>query len=307
MTSDAHFEQRGHHHMASDLPRHWIVLPQSVRRAALAQPLLRPLFPTHVGFFPRAVHHRIRRDEGLEQTIVKYCVRGKGWCELDGRRFEINPGDVMVVPRRQSHAYGSDVKRPWTVHWFHAGGENLDGLMRELGVDRTRPVVHLGSDAQLISLFEELRQVLEVDYSPPRLLYAAQLLAHLVGRMIWMSRHNEREIPEAEQRVLMSLDHIKAHLEKPPELTALASLAKLSPSHYSAVFRRLTGYAPKNYATRLRIHRAAQLLGTTNHSVKTVAGMLGYLDPLYFSRLFRLINGTSPTEYRQSRSRLRRN
>ena len=297
------FERRGHHHLASDLPRHWIVLPESVHAHALAQPLLRGLFPTHVGFFPRASRHRIRRPSGVQQTIVQYCVRGRGFCELGGSRFDVGAGDVMVVPRREPHAYGSDPARPWTVHWFHAAGNHLDLLMGELGASSSRPVIHLGIDARLVALFEDLRQVLEIDYSPPRLLYAAQLLAHLVGRMIWLRRQNASETQEAEQRVLQSVEHIKAHLDAPFELAALASLSKLSPSHYSALFRRLTGFSPKNYATRLRIHRAAQMLGTTNHSVKAVAAMLGYGDALYFSRLFRRINGTTPSAYRQSRSR----
>jgi AraC-like DNA-binding protein len=297
------FEQRGYHHRASDLPRHWIVLPNSVRTQALGQPLLRGLFPTHVGFFPRASRHRVQRPSGVEQTIVQYCVRGRGFCELLDNRFDVGAGDVMVVPRREPHAYGSDPARPWTVHWFHAAGDNLELLLGELGASRSRPVIHLGNDARLVALFEELRQLLEIDYSPPRLFYAAQLLAHLVGRMIWLRRQNARETQEAEQRVLQSVEHIKEHLDAPFELAALASLSKLSPSHYSALFRRLTGFSPKNYATRLRIHRAAQMLGTTNHSVKTVAAMLGYGDALYFSRLFRRINGTTPSAYRQSRSR----
>jgi transcriptional regulator GlxA family with amidase domain len=49
------------------------------------------------------------------------------------------------------------------------------------------------------------------------------------------------------------------------------------------LFRRLTGLSPKNYVTRLRIHRVAQLLGTANHRAKTIAAMLGYEDALYFA------------------------
>ncbi|HEY3594848.1 MAG TPA: AraC family transcriptional regulator, partial [Polyangiaceae bacterium] len=137
--------------------------------------------------------------------------------------------------------------------------------------------------------------------------YAAQLLGHLVGRMIWLRRHNARETPKAEQRVLQTIEHIRATLDTPLELAAMASLSKLSPSHYSALFRQLTGHSPKNYVTRLRIHRAAQLLGTTNHRVKTIAAMLGYDDALYFSRLFRRINGKSPSAHRRPETRRKPN
>jgi len=81
----------------------------------------------------------------------------------------------------------------------------------------------------------------------------------------------------------------------------LAGLAGLSRSQYTARFKAQTGYAPMDYFTRLRMHRACQLLDTTELTVKAVADELGYGDPLYFSRVFRLINEISPIAYRQHR------
>ena len=49
------------------------------------------------------------------------------------------------------------------------------------------------------------------------------------------------------------------------------------------------------------MHRACQLLDTTQSSVKIIASSLGYEDPLYFSRAFRAVNETSPQTYRQKR------
>jgi AraC family transcriptional regulator of arabinose operon len=294
------FEQRGHHHMAADLPRRWIVLPRDVRSKALSNPLLRGLLPSHVGFFPDARHHRVHRPEGLDQAIFNYCVKGTGWCEVGaGRRFEVGPGELMVVPARAPHAYGATPNRPWTVHWFHAAGQHVELLLRELGATSKQPVVYLGKNARLVALFRELERSLEHDYSSAQLLYASQLLAHLLGLMIHLRRTAVREAPGAAQRVLQSATEMRRRIDLAMDVSELASLASLSPSHYSALFRSLTGYSPKHYLTRLRIHRAAQLLRTTHLSVKTVAAMLGYADPLYFSRTFRLIHGICPSDYRE--------
>ena len=90
-------------------------------------------------------------------------------------------------------------------------------------------------------------------------------------------------------------------LQRSIDVASLAKLAGLSPSHYSALFKARTGYAPIDYVARLRMHRACQLLDTTTHSVKTVASMVGYKDQLYFSRVFSAINEVSPSEYRNQR------
>jgi AraC family transcriptional regulator, arabinose operon regulatory protein len=52
---------------------------------------------------------------------------------------------------------------------------------------------------------------------------------------------------------------------------------------------------------RLRMHRACQLLDTSNHSIKSIAALVGYQDQMYFSRVFRAINEVPPSEYRRLR------
>jgi AraC-like DNA-binding protein len=290
-----------HWHRSPDLPLPWIVLTPDVRTAALSRPLTKHILPTHVGFFPDARGHRIRREIGIGSTIFKYCIRGTGWCELPGNRFEVRPGDLLVVPQGQPHAYGAHPDRPWTIHWCHVMGDDVPHLLEELGTSAERPVVHLGQSATLVGLFEELRQTLGASCSTPTVLYGSQLLGHMLGLMIRLRREAVREPLDAHGRVLASVAYMKDHLERSLELDTLASMAGLSPSHYSALFRTLTGHPPKHYFTRLRMARAEELLTTTSDSVKLISYRLGFEDPLYFSRVFRLLNRMSPSQFRQLR------
>lgn len=291
----------GQWHSWPDLPRPWIVLPPDVRQAALSRPLSRHLLPSHVGFFPEARKHRIRRGVGIGSTIFKYCVRGAGWCELEGRRFEIGPGDLLVVPRGLSHAYGAYPDRPWTLHWVHAMGDDVPDILRELGIDEGAPVAPLGQSPSLVALFEEVHQELGGACAPQNVLFASQLLTHLLGLVIRLRRQTVRETPDARQRVLASAAYMRNHPERARDLGALASMVGLSPSHYSALFRAATGHSPRQYFTRVRMARAEQMLSATNHSVKDIAQALGFDDPLHFSRVFRRVNGMSPSELRRLR------
>ncbi|MGC4067436.1 MAG: AraC family transcriptional regulator [Polyangiaceae bacterium] len=223
-----------------------------------------------------------------------------GGARIDGRRHDVESGQLMVVPRLTPHAYGSTEQRPWTLYWFHAMGANIDQVLSELGIDRARPVVDLGRDMRLIELFEELQQGLEQDVAWPTLLYASQLLTHLVGLIIRLARAHPR-LPDARQRVLASAAAMKAHLHQPVDTAKLAALSYLSPSHYSALFHRLLGAPPRQYLNQLRIHHAAQLLGTTHDDIQEIARRVGFDDPLYFSRAFRRLQGVSPSEYRLRR------
>jgi AraC-like DNA-binding protein len=238
------------------------------------------------------------RRPGIESTIVNYCVKGAGWCELLGRRFVVKPGDVMVVPNGTAHAYGSDTARPWSIYWFHAMGDNVPLLLAELSVSRERPVVHLGQRGELVALFTELGDALENDYSRPQLLYASRVLTHLWGLMIQRRRDASQKGDDTGLRVYRTLEHMQRHFERPMKVETLATMAGLSASQYSARFRELTGHCPKKYLLRLRIHRAAQLLDQSSESVASIARHVGYDDPLYFSRAFRLIHDICPSGYR---------
>ena len=265
---------RGHWHWTRDLPRPWIVLTPEVRQAALSRPLSRHLLPSHAGFFPEAHAHRVRRELGIGSTIFKYCVRGEGWCELLGRRFEVRPGDLLVIPRDHGHGYGARQDRPWTIHWFHAIGDDVPHVLHELGVDAEHPVAHLGKSPALVALFEELRRQLGEAGSPGKLLYASQVLTHLLGMMIRLRRDKvgeaPDEAPDSRARVLASMGYMQDHPDRTLDLDTLASMAGVSVSHYAALFRTLTGHSPKRYFTRIRMTRAQELLAATTESVKVI-------------------------------------
>jgi AraC-like DNA-binding protein len=278
-----------------------VVLPRTVVASALERPLLRSLLPTDVGYFPKASGHRRERPAGAEQSILIYCVRGRGWCELAGARHSVGPEDVLLIPARRAHAYGADPEAPWTIHWFHAVGTAVPAYGAELGLTPDRPVTHVPGEVALLALFEEVLDAVEHGYTPTQLLYASQTLAHLLGRMIWLRNQCPRGAPDAGQQVAQSIEFMKQHLARSLRVSQLAALAGLSSARYSELFRQRTGYSPIEYFIRLRMHRACQLLDTTGFSVKEIAAQLGYDDPFYFSRLFKQVNEVAPTDYRQLR------
>ncbi len=278
-----------------------VVLPRTVVARARQHPLLTSIFPTDVGFFPRARGHLRERPEGVDQAIFIYCAKGAGWCEIQGRRHEVQAGELLVVPPNTPHVYGADEKRPWSIHWFHVQGGSIDSFLDELGISVDCPKIYIGHSAQLPALFQEVFDTLEHGYAPLQLIYAAQTLAHLMAAMLRHHRESHHEQPGAHQKVAQTIAYMKQHLDQSLHLDALASVANLARSQYTALFKRQTGYAPIDYFIRLKMHRACQLLDTVPSSVKVIAASLGYEDPLYFSRAFKAVNKMSPQAYRRTR------
>jgi len=64
-------------------------------------------------------------------------------------------------------------------------------------------------------------------------------------------------------------------------------------------FQRVFGISPRGLLVRLRMHRAKELLGTTDISIKEVARELGYSKQHEFTRAFTRFFGESPSKWRK--------
>jgi AraC family transcriptional regulator of arabinose operon len=275
-----------------------VVLPREVVAAALKHGLLRKLFPTDMGFYPEARGHSIERPAGVDQFVFIYCIKGRGWCQMEQNRHKIHPGEMLVIKPGTPHAYGSDNNRPWTIYWAHLNGDNTMLLLAELGITKAKPVVWLGEEPGLPALFEELLDIMEHGYAASRMLYAANILTHLIGLMIWLNHRSSGGNLNNTQKVAQSIAYMKQHLDQSATVASFAATANLSESHYRSLFKHQTGYAPMDYFIRLRIHKACQLLDTTDLTVKEIARSTGYEDALYFSRAFKTVVELSPAKYR---------
>ena len=129
-------------------------------------------------------------------------------------------------------------------------------------------------------------------------------------RLAILARSGERRVGNHDeshptQKVEHSIAYMLQHLNEPLQVATLAAVVNVSPSHYSALFKRWTGCPPIDYFIHLRMQRACELFDGTSLNVKEVAAALGYDDPFYFSRTFKSVNRIAPSEYRMMSRELR--
>jgi AraC family transcriptional regulator len=105
------------------------------------------------------------------------------------------------------------------------------------------------------------------------------------------------------QAVQRAIEQIAATLDEALELDVLARAACLSPFHFHRVFRGMVGETPLELSRRLRLERAAWMLGRSDRPVTEIAFAAGYDTHEAFSRAFRGCYSTSPSGYRARRYR----
>ncbi len=93
---------------------------------------------------------------------------------------------------------------------------------------------------------------------------------------------------------------MRERLSEDISLDELAAEARLSPFHFSRMFKQSTGVPPRVYLTRLRMEKACELLETTDLPVTEIAQEVGYSSNQVLARVFVKHRHMSPTDYRRA-------
>ncbi|HEY5960170.1 MAG TPA: AraC family transcriptional regulator [Polyangiaceae bacterium] len=236
-------------------------------------------------------------------ALLVFCTKGIGSCAVADRSLRLRSGSLLIVPDGAACRLTLDEQTPWSGDWYHVDGSMTAEYLHALNLETEPSVLELGHDTRVTELLSELREIVQDGHQANHLLHASSILQHLFTVLIRRNREPRRETREASQRIAASIEFMKRNLARSLDVPQLSEQAKLSTSHYSALFKRQTGRSPAEYFTRLRMQSAAELLEETTLSIKEIARQLGYRDPLYFSRVFAGVHGIAPSEYRLRRRR----
>lgn len=278
------------------------VVPRPLLDETAKHLLAGELHPTDIGWYPHARHHYRERTRGTDQHILIYCTAGRGWFEIDGHQGELYPRQALLIPRGRPHSYAADERRPWTIHWVHFTGEDAAYFSSLLPAGLHVIPVAPTARPKLERLFHEGCAAFANGFSSARILYAAQVLRHLLAVLFF---DNPAFAPGARQQVVRDfsavIDFMRQHIQGGVPLRDVAKVAGLSVARFSALFKAQTGVPPGDYYLRLRVQAACRLLDTTPLTVKEIAATVGCADPYYFSRLFHKVMGMPPTIYRRAK------
>jgi AraC-like DNA-binding protein len=84
----------------------------------------------------------------------------------------------------------------------------------------------------------------------------------------------------------------------PVSVADIARAARITPNHFSLIFRRQMGTPFSAFLAEKRLVRAEERLGDLTLSIGQVARQCGFSDPNYFAKVFRRQTGTSPHQWR---------
>lgn len=258
---------------------------------------------------PIYVHNRTATPQwGFHTNLVGYhnllyIYEGKGEFACSGKKKQVKAGDLVYFPDGCLQHMETDKKdflKLYTVNFqtFFPVFEN--GKWNQKKVLFPFPfVLSLEDEAvknRFIQLYERLCRLFLTGVNMQKVMLRQTLIEIL--ELACFCQNSGSISYTNRDKANKAVKYMSIHYMEKISLALLAKTAGLSPSHFSAVFKEVTGKPPIEYLISLRIFRAKQLLGD-GLLVSDVAEAVGFSDIFYFSRVFKRLEGISPASFRR--------
>jgi transcriptional regulator GlxA family with amidase domain len=132
----------------------------------------------------------------------------------------------------------------------------------------------------------------------------AEMTRIVIMKFLMYHRHNYthalfREPPASTASAVRVVEeYIEANWDRPIDIEAMSTVAKISARSLFRQFKKERGYSPAEFAKRIRLDRARDMLEQSEGhvSVTQVALKCGFQNPGHFARDFRLAFGELPSD-----------
>lgn len=243
--------------------------------------------------------HTLNEEIGrtLPGCYLVYIPTGRGELETKSKRWEINPGDVMVLAPGEWHNYKPSEQTGWEEYWIGIRGEFLSSrILKDLLPEGTSYVKHMGFQDELIFLFTQSLNLVKRNSSGFRKILAGIVL-QLVAYVIF---YEKQELGSREEQLTKQvIDFIRKNLIQEIDFKKLASEHHLSYNRFRNIFKINTRVSLQQYLIHERLENAKRLMINTDLSLKEISAKTGFNSLFYFSKVFKKKMGYSPSKSRR--------
>ena len=226
---------------------------------------------------------------------IYYMVSGSCQYLIDEQEYEINMGDVVLIPEGVVHKtrYGRNEHRRLLIECsVHFIPESLK--------DKITSTVFLCRSSPETAQIYEILQNIEAEYNNPDIFTPESLKSYMNLLFVTLVRSKSTTgLGETKNPIISeAVSYIKTNFNSDISLSDIAKAHFLSPEHLSRTFKKEMGMGFSDFLTMVRLQNAENLLKNRNgKSISEIAYSCGFNDSNYFSDKFKKVHGISPLKY----------
>lgn len=210
--------------------------------------------------------------------LLHYVISGFGFFEIDGKHYDIGPGQIFVIPPGVTTYYEADAKKPWRYIWV--GFTTKDELPVKLPEIITAP--------ELGEVFESMKQCSKMKSGKE---------AFLSGKIWELFALLLEQTKQSADWIDIAINFMQNNYHNKISITDVADKVGFDRSYFSSAFKKRMGMSPQSFLIKLRMEKAATLMLKSGIKPSIAATSVGYDDIFVFSKAFKKHFGVSPREF----------
>ncbi|PKM55674.1 MAG: hypothetical protein CVV00_03100 [Firmicutes bacterium HGW-Firmicutes-5] len=234
--------------------------------------------------------------------VVTRTFRGKG--------KTLTPGDVWVTGIWEPHGFELE-EIPSEMMCFILSPESLSKIL-PMGFNWIKifsresdstPLVKEKFKPMILQACNEMKEVVDLDYGTT-LSWKANIVGKILLCVVESNIEDYNKIQQQTENIIEH-DEIKNVVNLVFSTNGMvtvneaASQCMMSTSHFSRLFKKITGVTFAKFALGHRIKQSAVSLIDTSDPIKKIAIDWGFIDSSHYTKTFEKFFGTSPSEFRK--------
>lgn len=233
--------------------------------------------------------------KNYDSYLVLLTLSGNGHLIYRGEEYTLGTGDGFLIDCHEEHSYYTAGEH-WKHMILHFNGRDASFYYTAYFSEGS-PLFHFSNSAHCENLLEKILESV-CSIKDNREFNTSICIQTLIFQLA-EHRRNAKAPNETADTIRYLCKYMENHYAENLTLTDLAAFSGFHPSYLCRVFKKETGYSPKEYITILRLEQAKGLLCSTSLPVYKIGIMVGIPDETNFTRLFKKYEHNTPGEYRE--------
>lgn len=226
--------------------------------------------------------------------IMHFVIEGKGYYEIDGKKFTVEKNHVFLIPPKKTTTYYADKDTPWKYFWIGFSTSRAEELLPLCGFNDGVYVLPFNNNSMFL---ENLDMLNGLKRNPNAYDFVILGLLFQAFGVLSSKSLKEHKQTSTDLYVNNAVSFMKNNFSKKLDIQTVAMHVGLERTYFTKIFTLKIGVSPKEYLQKLRLDASKIMLLEKKESLKNIAVDCGFNDYSHFYNAFYKYYKITPKQY----------
>ena len=225
-----------------------------------------------------------------------FILEGKGRYILDGKTYELGPGQGFMITPGAPCIYIADDRKPWKYVYASFCGADDDALVHNAGLDKNNVIFRFPLDEEMIHDIYAMHAAGKKNEARGYDVTGYFLLC--MSRLVKANKSPVSKKDASEDYVKKAIIYIEDNYPYDISVSDIAFHIGLDRTYLYRLFQKYVGDSPSKYLMNYRLEKATEMLENRELAISEIGLTVWFHDVSHFYKALTAKYGMPPKKYR---------